>query len=74
LDDRLRPIRNSSNKFKTIGGVDQALFRISAISLDIEPKSVALIRAFHPNEGRIAIATNAGWNAMDADMSQGVRR
>ena len=24
------------------------------------------MRAFHPNEGRIAIATNAGWNAMDA--------
>jgi hypothetical protein len=31
------------------------------------------MRAFHPNEGRIAIATNAGWNAMDADVSDGVR-
>ena len=25
-----------------------------------------MMSAFHPNEGRIAIATNAGWNAMDA--------
>src|SRR5262249_20799947 len=24
------------------------------------------MRAFHPNEGRLAIATNAGWNAVDA--------
>jgi hypothetical protein len=32
------------------------------------------MRAFHPNEGRIAIATNAGWNAMDANVPQGVWR
>ena len=31
------------------------------------------MRAFHSNEGRIAIATNAGWNAMDADVPHGVR-
>ena len=31
------------------------------------------MRPFHPNEGRLAIATDAGWNAMDADVSQGVR-
>jgi hypothetical protein len=33
-----------------------------------------MIRAFYPIEGRIAIATNAGWNAMDAEVSHGVRR
>jgi hypothetical protein len=32
-----------------------------------------MIRAFYPIEGRIAIATNAGWNAMDAEVSHGVR-
>jgi hypothetical protein len=30
------------------------------------------MRAFHPMEGRLAIATNAGWNAMDVLVSQGV--
>ena len=35
---------------------------------------MALIGAFHPNEGRIAVATIAGWNAMEADVSHGVRR
>jgi hypothetical protein len=32
------------------------------------------MRPFHPNEGRIAIATNAGWNAMDVRALQGVQR
>ena len=49
-------------------------FVFQKYSFDVIPKSVALIRPFHPNEGRLAIATNAGWNAMDADVSHGVRQ
>jgi hypothetical protein len=41
--------------------------------LDADPKSLESCAPFHPNEGRLAIATNAGWNAMDADVSYGVR-
>jgi hypothetical protein len=48
-------------------------FRFSENSLDGTPKSMILIRPFHPNEGRVAIATNAGWNAMDAKVPHGVR-
>jgi hypothetical protein len=48
-------------------------FCFTEFVLDGTPKSMALIRAFHPNEGRLAIATNAGWNAMDADVRHGVQ-
>jgi hypothetical protein len=37
------------------------------ISLSASGKSVVSLRASHPNEGRIAIVTNARWDAVDAE-------
>jgi hypothetical protein len=35
-------------------------------SLSLSGKSVIWLRASHPNEGRVAIVTNARWDAVDA--------
>jgi hypothetical protein len=44
----------------------QIIVRFFRISFDASPQIMSMMRSFHPIEGRIAIATNAGWNAMDA--------
>jgi len=36
------------------------------ISVPIYPKSILELSLSHPTEGRIAIVTNAGWDAVDA--------
>jgi hypothetical protein len=56
----MRPCRRSDSSDKS------NISDLQNVLLDATPKSVALVRPFHPMEGRIAIATNAGWNAMDA--------
>jgi hypothetical protein len=49
------------------------IYDLQNFLVDADPKSMALICVSIPKQGRIAIATNAGWNAMDADVSHGVR-
>jgi hypothetical protein len=46
------------------------------MSLNLSGKSVLPVRAVSPGKGRIAIVTNAGWDAVDAAASarRGVRR
>jgi hypothetical protein len=43
------------------------------ISVPIHPKSILELFASHPTEGRIAIVTDAGWDAVDA-AALGVKR
>src|ERR1700736_2273407 len=43
-------------------------FGISEITLAVRPKSVVYAHCLVPLEGRFAIVTNAGWDAVDADV------
>src|SRR6202790_4827910 len=43
-------------------------FGISEITLAVRPKSVVYARCLVPLEGRIAIVTDAGWDAVDASV------
>jgi hypothetical protein len=50
-----------------------ALFRIFRISLDRAATTGVSFKPFRPSKGRIAIVTDAGWNAVDAAASGATR-